>query len=211
MKLKIKNNLGRHLYADLNITVDNAPVVVFSHGFKSGRQSPRNVEVSKALLAGGLSTLLLDFTGHGESEGSLEESTTDQQAMDLKFFLDELEKRGFKKIGLSGSSFGGASALMRAAEDKRVKTLVLRASTMKACFSFKKPCFELASKIKIPTLLVVGENDHPIREENEEFLQMLNCPKKIHLVKGGFHVFEEPEQIADMLKATVAWFKKYLI
>lgn len=210
MKLTFKNNLDYTIAADLYVDKEDSPVIIFSHGFKSGRHSPRNMFISQALQKQGFSTFLLDFTGHGESDGTLEESTTDQQSLDLKFALDELENKGFGKFGLSGSSFGGASALMRTAEDDRVKALVLRYSTMHACFSFKKPCYELAPKIKVPTLLIVGEKDHPILEENQQFLELLTVDKKLHIVPGAVHAFEEPEQLQDALEQTLAWYTKYL-
>lgn len=210
MKLTFKNNLGYKLAADLYKAGKNTPVIIFSHGFKSGRHSVRNIYISDALIQNGFSTFLLDFTGHGESQGTLDESTTIQQSMDLKFAIDLLEKKGFSKIGLSGSSFGGASALMRTAEDKRVKALILRYSTMHACFNFERPCYELADKIKVPTLLIVGENDHPILEENQKFLEMLKVDKKLEIIPGAFHAFEEPDQLEIAMKATLDWYTKYL-
>lgn len=210
MRLNFKNNLGYRLAADLNAAKKGSPVVIFSHGLGSGRLSPRSLPLSKALLKENISSFLLDFTGHGESEGTREESTTNQQALDLKYAIDFLAKRGYGKFGLSGASFGGASALMRAAKEPRVRAIVLRYSTMRACFSFRKPCYELAEKIKAPTLLIVGELDHPILEENQKFLEMLQAPKALHIIPGAVHAFEEPEQIEEAAAVSLEWFKKYL-
>lgn len=212
MEIKFKNNLGHTLVADLYSEGEDTPVVIFSHGFKSGRHSIRNVTIAEALRKEGISVLLLDFTGHGESEGALEESTTDQQSLDLKYAMDILGEKGFTKFGLSGSSFGGASALMRTAEDKRVKALVLRYSTMNACFSFERPCYELAEKITVATLSIVGSEDYPILEENQKFLEMLrpDTPHELTIIPGAVHAFEEPLHIQQAVDATVSWFKKYL-
>jgi len=210
MKVKLKNNLNYIIVADLYEPDKNAPVIIFSHGFKSGRHSPRNMFISEALNKNGFSTFLLDFTGHGESEGTLDESTTIQQSEDLKYCIDFLEEKGFTKIGLSGSSFGGASALMRTAEDKRVNALILRYSTMNACFNFAKPCYELADKITVPTMLIVGENDHPILEENQQFLDMLGVDKELVIVPGAIHAFEEPDQLEVAMEASLRWYEKYL-
>lgn len=210
MRVSFKNNLGYRLAADLNSAGEGTPVVIFSHGLGSGRLSPRSVPIAQGLMKAKISSFLLDFTGHGESEGSREESTTDQQSLDLKYAIDFLTEKGFAKFGLSGASFGGASALMRAAEEPRVKAIVLRYSTMRACFSFKRPCYELADKMTAPTLLIVGELDYPILEENQKFLEMLKVPKALHIIPGAVHAFEEPEQIEEAAAVSLDWFKKYL-
>lgn len=204
------NNLGHRLVADLYIAAHGSPVVAFSHGLHSGRRSPRGTAIAEGLREIGFSTLLFDYTGHGESEGSEDEATPMQMAEDLKYFLDALESEGFSKIGLNGSSYGGAAALMRTAEDERVRALVLMYSTMMACFDFKRPCYELAPKIKIPTLMIVGSNDHPILEENQRFLEMLEGTKDLHVIEGAVHAFEEPAQIEEAMHTAVGWFKKYL-
>lgn len=210
MRITFKNNLGYTLAADIYSAGKNTPIVLFSHGFKSGRHSVRNTAIGEMLGKAGISTFLLDFTGHGESEGTLSESTTDQQSLDLKYALDVSQEKGFARFGLSGSSFGGASALMRTAEDDRVNALVLRYSTMNACFSFARPCYELAQKIHAPTLCVVGSEDHPILEENQKFLELMNAPHDLVVIPGAVHAFEEPEHIKQAGDATLKWFKKYL-
>lgn len=210
MKVGFKNNLGYKLVADLNSAGANTPVVIFSHGIGSGRLSPRSVPVAQALFQEKISSFLLDFTGHGESEGSQEESTTDQQSLDLKYALDFLTQEGYNKFGLSGASYGGASALMRAAEEPRVRAIVLRYSTMRACFSFRRPCYELVEKITAPTLLIVGELDHPILEENKQFLELLKVSKELHIIPGAVHAFEEPEQIEEAAQVSLKWFIKWL-
>jgi len=210
MRVKFKNNLGYRLTADLFSAGEDTPIVVFSHGLGSGRKSPRSLPISEALLKKGISSLLLDFTGHGDSEGTAEESTTDQQAADLGAAVGFLAGKGYERFGLSGASYGGASALMCAANEPRVKALVLRYSTMRACFSFKRPCYELAGKIAAPTLLIVGSLDHPILEENREFLELLRVPKALHVIPGAVHAFEEPEQIEEAARASLDWYVKHL-
>lgn len=210
MKITFKNNINYIIVADLYSFGAKSPIIIFSHGFKSGRHSPRNTFIANALREEKISVLLLDFTGHGESEGTLEESTTERQTRDLIDALNMLELKGFTRFGLSGSSFGGASALMCTARDNRVKALVLRYSTMNACFSFKRPCYELADKISVPTLCIVGENDHPILEENKKFLDMLQAPKDLVTILGAGHAFDEPDQLQQAVDVTVSWFKKYL-
>ncbi len=204
------NSLGYKLVAELVDAGKNTPVVVFSHGRGSGRKSPRSLPISEALLTRGISSLLVDLTGHGDSEGTMEEATTDQWADDLKNAIGHLSGIGFTVFGLSGASYGGASALMCAAEEPRVKAIVLRYSTMQACFSFQRPCYELAQKIAAPTLLIVGELDHPILEENRRFLGLLNAPKSMHVIPGAVHAFEEPEQIQEAALVSLEWYAKYL-
>lgn len=205
------NSRGYRLVADLLSAGDKTPVVVFSHGRGSGRKSPRSLPISEALLEKGISSFLIDLTGHGDSEGTADEATTDQWADDLKSAIRYLSEIGFSVFGLSGASYGGASALMCAAEEPRVKAIVLRYSTMRACFSFTRSCEELAGKISAPTLLIVGALDHPILEENQRFLDLLSVPKALHVIPGAVHAFEEPEHIKEATRASLRWYTNYLV
>lgn len=210
MRISFINSLKYRLVGDLLDAGKGAPVVIFSHGLGSGRKSPRSVPIARGLEKMGISSLLVDLTGHGESEGSQKEATSNQMAADLKSAMDFLETSGFHRFGLSGASYGGAAAVMAAADESRVHALVLRYSTMRACFNFERPCYELAGHISAPTLLLVGDLDHPILEENETFLHLLRVDKKLHVIQGAVHAFEEPDQIAEATKESLDWFAQYL-
>jgi putative phosphoribosyl transferase len=183
------------------------PVVVFCHGWGSGKDSPRNTAVAEALRAEGFATFLFDFTGHGESEGAVEESTPGQQDDDLRAALDVLKTAGGidpERIGVAGASSGAAVALTRAAVDSRIRALALRSANPEGADA-------AASKVTVPTLLVVGEYDAPIRDANEALLRRLRGPRRHAVVPGGDHLFEDPRALREAIRLMVAWFKEHLV
>lgn len=71
----------------------------------------------------GLSTLLFDFSGCGESEGSFEDISLTGQVNDLGCVVNWCQNNGFKEIILTGRSFGGSTALAYSANDQSIKAL----------------------------------------------------------------------------------------
>ena len=64
-------------------------------------------------------------------------------------------------------------------------------------------------QVKAPTLLIVGGDDIPVIELNERALAQLHCEKKLEIVPGATHLFEEPgtlERVADLASN---WFQQY--
>jgi pimeloyl-ACP methyl ester carboxylesterase len=143
----------------------------------------------------------LDFTGHGDSEGSIGPDFINQQVADLGAALDWVATRkeiDSERIGVNGSSTGGNVAILRAATDPRIRVLVLRSP----------PCeglYEVARRIAVPTLIVQGELD-PVRVQTRRLFEVLTCEKKYTLIKGASHLYETPEALDQMIRATVDWF-----
>ena len=64
--------------------------------------------------------------------------------------------------------------------------------------------------MKAPTLLIVGGLDHQVLELNWQAFEQLGGDKKLEIVNGATHLFEEPGTMDDVIKLTITWFKKYL-
>lgn len=203
--IRFENHRGLTLVADLLRPDDHAavPVVVFAHGWGSSRRSLRNRRIAEALAREGIGALLLDFSGHGESEGSPDDVTLEDQVDDLRAAIDLLAAReAVTRIGVAGSSSGGAVAVAEAAGDARVAALVLRAPSASTRFT-------QAAGLCAPTLLIQGEND-PLFERNRELAKALSCEQRLLLVPGAGHLFEEPGTFELALRETVAWFQRWL-
>jgi predicted phosphoribosyltransferase/dienelactone hydrolase len=182
------------------------PVVVFAHGRGSGKDSPRNRVLAEALRAEGIAAFLFDFSGDGDSEGVMEESTLGQQDDDLAAALDVLKRFDeidTARIGVAGASSGAAVALDRAAADPRIRVLALRSANPAGAE-------DAAGLITTPTMLVVGEHDLQIREANEALLARLRGPKRLEVVEGGDHLFEDPVALRRATAAMVSWLTTYL-
>jgi putative phosphoribosyl transferase len=206
--VSLKNPQGRRLAGRLLAPTreGRAPCVVVAHGWQSGKASPRNWATAEELRAAGFAVLLLDFTGHGESEGTLEESTPGQQADDLGAALDTLgalDEVDGSRIGVVGANSGAAAALRQAARDSRIRALVLRSAAPEDAGGAD----EILSRVTVPTLLVVGENDWPTRHANERLLARLGGPRQLAVVPHADHLFAHPAAFREAIALTVSWFE----
>ncbi len=208
VRILFKNSRGLSLAGRLLVPSSPGPhpVVVFAHGWGSGKDSPRNRSTAAALRALGYAAFLFDFTGHGESEGTPQDSTPDQQVSDLAAALDTLESLDEVdggRIGAVGASSGAAAALLAATRDARIRALVLRSPNPAGAE-------DVVAQVKAPTLLLVGEYDEPIREAVAPLVGRFAGPSKLEIVPGGDHLFEDPAALARATAATVRWFKDHL-
>lgn len=88
-------------------------------------------DIADAVTGAGIAVLRLDDRGAGESGGSASATTTSRAARDIAAALRWLrghERVDGSNVGLAGHSEGGLVALMAAASDSAVRTLVLLAT-----------------------------------------------------------------------------------
>ena len=106
---------GFALRATLHLpTTPEPPVIIGSHGLLSDRSSPKQVALAEACTAEGMAFLRIDHRGCGQSAGRLEEDTSlEARANDVLHAIRFLESRPdlSKRVGLFGSSMGGAVCL----------------------------------------------------------------------------------------------------
>jgi hypothetical protein len=107
--------------------------VLLCHGFLSGKNSQTNQALTERLLSDGITTYRFDWFGMGESEGDFAALTISACLDQVKQALRLLADRGYTKVGLIGSSFGGLVATLAAAEEGVVWSgaAVLRALGLK--------------------------------------------------------------------------------
>jgi pimeloyl-ACP methyl ester carboxylesterase len=66
------------------------------------------------------------------------------------------------------------------------------------------------SRVKAPTLLIVGGNDLPVMAMNREALAQIHAEKRLEIVPGATHLFEEPGTLERVAGLARDWFEKYL-
>jgi len=202
---------GVMLEGNLAISPRASGIVLFAHGSGSSRHSPRNRAVARALSEGGLATLLVDLLTPAEE--SLDEQTG-QLRFDIGLLADRLvdaadwltanEETHSLPIGLFGASTGGGAALVAAAQ---------RPNTVRAVVSRGgRPDLAGAalSRVRAPTLLIVGGRDYPVIELNREAFERLRCEKKLEIVPGATHLFEEPGALEEVARLARDWFRRFL-
>jgi putative phosphoribosyl transferase len=199
------------LEGSLCVPKDATSVVLFAHGSGSSRHSPRNRYVAQVLRQGGLATLLMDLMTSAEER-------EDARTATLKFDIDLLAQRlagaidwlvenpatSNLRIGLFGASTGAAAALVAAAErPEAVGAVVSRGG---------RPDLALPvlGRVKAPTLLIVGSLDHPVIGMNREALAHLQTEKRMEIVPGATHLFEEEGALEEVARLAREWFRTYL-
>jgi putative phosphoribosyl transferase len=204
---------GVRLEGILSIPEEPKGLVVFVHGSGSSRHSPRNQYVAQMLQEGALATLLFDLLTAHEEE-------IDLRTRHLRFDIDLLARRtagvlewldlqpyadGLRK-GLFGSSTGAAAALIAAAEiPDKVDAVVSRGGRP----DLAGPALP---KVKAPTLLIVGANDEVVIDLNEQALAQMQpgAEKKLTIVPGASHLFEEPGTLEYAARLAREWFEEHL-
>ncbi len=186
-------------------------VVVFAHGSGSSRFSRRNRFVAQVLQDGGMATLLFDLL-------TAEEEEVDSLSGQFRFDIDLLSDRMISMtdwlrkqpetsamtIGYFGASTGAAAALVAAADrPESVFAVVSRGG---------RPDLAIPhlSRVKAPTLLIVGGNDLPVIRLNREALAQIRAEKRVEILPGATHLFEEPGALEEVARLARDWFAEHL-
>jgi dienelactone hydrolase len=200
------------LVGDLTLPPGAGALVVFAHGSGSSRRSPRNRLVARAFVEAGLATLLFDLL-------TPEEEESEQWSQALRFDIAMLARRltgatrflrGHSethrlRVGYFGASTGAAAALVAAAElPSEVEAVVSRGGRPDLAG-------DALEHVHAPTLLVVGSEDHPVVELNARALERLRCDKRLEVVRGATHLFEEPGALAEVARLAREWFVHHLV
>jgi putative phosphoribosyl transferase len=208
----VVNVEGVVLEGTLVVPVDAQGVVLFAHGSGSSHHSPRNRYVAQLLHSQGIGTLLFDLLTRPEE-------LADQRSGELRFDIPFLARRlvgatrwiennaGMRdlKVGYFGASTG-AAALVAAAELSTVISAIVSRGG--------RP--DLAGRaltvVRAPTLLIVGGNDTPVITMNREALaQLRGEDKKLVIIPGATHLFEEPGTLEAAATVAPEWFSRHFL
>lgn len=199
------------LAADLVLPPDAKGLVLFAHGSGSSRFSSRNRFVARVLQQSGFGTLLLDLLTAQEEQIDLR---TARLRFDIGLLADRLlqattwvladpETRHLP-VGYFGASTGGGAALVAAAHiPDTVSAVVSRGGRPDLAGSH-------LANVNAPTLLIVGSRDEPVIRLNQGALEQLSCEKKLEIVSGATHLFEEPGALDQVALLAAQWFRKYV-
>jgi len=187
-------------------------MVLFAHGSGSSRRSPRNRYVAQVLQSQGIATLLFDLLTRAEE--SVDEFTG-KLRFDIPFLAERLigsthwvmQRPDLQSlaIGYFGASTGAGAALVAAARlPEAVSAVVSRGGRPDLAG-------DALRSVAVPTLLIVGGNDEPVIGMNQTALARLKCPeKKLIIIPGATHLFEEPGTLEEVARIAAGWFTQYL-
>jgi putative phosphoribosyl transferase len=199
------------LDGNLSVPEGARGIVLFAHGSGSSRLSPRNRHVAQLLNQAKLATLLVDLL-------TSEEEAVDRQTAQLRFDIGLLAERlvGVTdwlthapetrqlRIGYFGASTGAGAALVAAAERPEAVGAVLSRGGRS---DLAGPAL---SRVRAPTLLIVGGNDVQVIALNRAALAQLRCEKHLVIVPGATHLFEEPGALGQVALLARSWFERHL-
>ncbi len=199
------------LQGDLGIPPGARGMVIFAHGSGSSRHSPRNRYIAQELQQAGLATLLFDLL-------TAEEEQLDNYTRQYRFDIGLLAERLVASsdwLALNpltrpleqayfGASTGAAAALVAAAQlPTRLRAVVSRGGRPDLAG-------DALEKVRAPTLLIVGGWDEGVLELNQQAFERLTCTKKLVVVPGATHLFEEPGKLEEVARLARDWFAQHL-
>src|SRR5439155_1612521 len=119
------------------------------------------------------------------------------------WLLQDPETRSLP-IGYFGASTGGGAALVAAADrPEQVRAVVSRGGRPDLAGS-------ALPRVQAPTLLIVGGADTVVIALNQLALQELRAEKRLEIVPGASHLFEEPGALEEVARLAADWFLRYL-
>lgn len=195
------------LQGDLNVPAGSRGVVLFAHGSGSSRLSPRNRLVAERLNASRLGTLLFDLLTPAEERDRANVFDVELLAGRLlaaTAWLRAQREVATSPLGYFGASTGAAAALWAAAHPGAgVAAVVSRGGRPDLAG-------ERLSAVRTPTLLIVGGHDELVLELNRQALDRLVGERRLAVVEGATHLFEEPGTLEQVAELATEWFTAHL-
>jgi putative phosphoribosyl transferase len=199
---------GKRLQGTLSLPRACVGVVAFAHGSGSSRHSPRNIFVAGVLGDAGIGTLLFDLLTPAEDRDYATRFDIARLSARLiaatEWLAQERTVAGLP-IGYFGASTGAAAALVGAARlGTRVRAVVSRGGRPDLAGE------DALRRVRAPTLLIVGGEDHTVIRLNREAYTLLECQKELRIVPGATHLFEEPGTLEAVAALAADWFGRWL-
>lgn len=195
------------LPGELTIPAEALGLVAFAHGSGSSRFSIRNQAVARSLQRAGLGTLLFDLLTEVESQTRANVFDLPLLADRLLAATDWLERQpeaGKLRLGYFGASTGAGAALIAAARaGDRIHAVVSRGGRPDLARDW-------LPQVHAPTLLIVGSLDSAVLGLNQMALDQLRCRKRLVVVEGASHLFEEPGTMEQVSRLACDWFCHHL-
>ena len=207
---------------------DHPPLIVGAHGLYSNGDSPKQIALAQSCARLGMAYFRFDHRGCHRSQGRFAEVTTlagrrDDLVNAVAFLQTEFELGD--RLGLFGSSFGGAACLAAAGRlhPHRMVTLaapvdsrsILSAAEHQALpveDVFLQEAFQFDLRQDLPklegVLVIHGGRDEVIAPRHAQVIHDgVGRPKDCLILTEGDHRLSRRDHQEAFLKAAVDWFK----
>jgi len=209
-EVRIPVEEGVELRGLLRVPAGATGVVVLARGHGSSRRGATDLKVARLLQSEGLATLAVDLLTAAEEEACRER--------DLRFNLGLFGRRlagvarwlrrsprthGLR-VGYFGAYTGAGAALAAAAmRPELVDAVVCRGGRLGQVGA-------PLAKVRAPTLLIVGAEDTSALEPHRRAHGALTAEKRLEVIPGATHRFEEPGALTQMVDLACLWFLQHL-
>lgn len=193
---------GKKIHGDLTLPHLPEALVLFVHGSGSSRKSPRNQLVASVLQNHNYATLLMDLLT--EDEESDREKVFDcellaTRVMEVSLWVKNQMELSSLPMALFGASTGGGAALIAAAQwPQRFSAVISRGGRPDLARDY-------LSQVRQPTLLIVGAHDEVVLRLNRQAFDKLNCKRRLEVISGATHLFEEPGKLEEVARLAQTW------
>ncbi|MBU6465087.1 dienelactone hydrolase family protein [Simplicispira hankyongi] len=195
------------LQGDLAVPTQARALVLFAHGSGSSRLSERNRWVARMLQREGMATLLFDLLTPDEAQDRrkvFDVPLLGQRMEQAMQWASQRQDLGSLPLCLFGASTGAAAALVAAAKwPQAIAAVVCRGGRPDLAQGY-------LSRVQAPTLLIVGGDDTEVLELNRSALRQLRCAKRLEVVPGAGHLFEESGALESVAALAAEWFLGHL-
>lgn len=199
------------IHGDLVVPKNARGIVIFAHGSGSSRHSPRNKYVAQVLNDGGIATLLIDLLTPDEEVVDLRTShlrfdipLLSDRLISATHWLAQYEDLLRAPLGYFGASTGAAAALVAAAKRSDVVSAVVSRGGRPDLAD------QWLSKVRAPTLLIVGEYDDVVIELNRKAAAEMRAETRIEIVPRATHLFAEKGALEQVASLARSWFLEKL-
>ncbi|XAR67156.1 Feruloyl esterase [Bertholletia excelsa] len=122
-KVIIPNSWGEKLVGILN-DAGSREIVILCHGFHSSKENDTTINLANSLEKVGMTSFRFDFSGNGESEGSLQFGHYWKEAEDLRAVIQYFNGENRATSAIIGHSKGGNVVLLYASKYHDIGTVV---------------------------------------------------------------------------------------
>jgi alpha-beta hydrolase superfamily lysophospholipase len=206
--------------------VEKCPIVIGSHGLLSSGNSPKQIELARRCNDFGIAFFRFDHRGCGKSEGVFKEVTSlDARRTDMLSAIETIRGHGYigSRIGLFGSSMGGAACISVAGITKidsmvviaaPLRSRMIKGSTEKEDkVEYKKLSFDISGKLSgINNILIFhGSADQVVPFSNAlELYEKAGDTKKLIIQENGDHLMSNKAYQEEFIREAGLWFKNGL-
>jgi fermentation-respiration switch protein FrsA (DUF1100 family) len=187
--------------------ISNSPTIIVAHGYRKSKAS--YLEFAHWLWMAGYNVFMLDFRGHGYSEGPRGTSIGYMERLDVLGAVDYLNQRGLRRLGIVGVSMGAAAAILAASENQYLRAVVADSSYSHLYRSITNQIGTLYKVPRFPAAPVARWAFDAIAEHHGFKSELANPADYVHLIapRPLFLIHGEADSLTGVVNSRILYKK----